>query len=110
MSAVAAHAAARFRVLGDRGAFTKLGLDVQEDALRAGARPADRGWGEDESGNWGELASDRGVERISTQRGTYEQFYAQTAAMLRDGAPPPVAPSDAVAVLEIVDRARAGRG
>jgi hypothetical protein len=43
---------------------------------------------------------------VPTEPGSYGSFYAGVAASLRDGAPPPVDPSDAVAVLEILDEAR----
>jgi predicted dehydrogenase len=44
--------------------------------------------------------------QVPTEPGSYGSFYAGVAASLRDGAPPPVDPRDAVAVLEILDEAR----
>ena len=49
-STLVAELGPRWAVHGDRGSFTKFGLDVQEDALKAGARPqwdALHGWGTD---------------------------------------------------------------
>src|SRR5262245_2972241 len=43
MSALAADISPRFRVLGGGAAFVKHGLDVQEEALRAGGSPTDPG-------------------------------------------------------------------
>ena len=57
MSSVAAQAAPRMRVLGSAAAYTKYGLDVQEAALRAGARPGP-GWGEELPEHWGRLGTD----------------------------------------------------
>ena len=39
--------------------------------------------------------------------GSYGSFYAGVAESLRDSVPPPVDPRDAVAVLEVLDAARA---
>ena len=41
------------RVMGDRGAFVKQHGDVQEAALRDGARPDRAGWGEEPAERWG---------------------------------------------------------
>lgn len=107
MSSVAAQAGPRFRVLGSRAGFTKYGMDVQEDALRAGARPGHEGWGEDEADRYGTLGAGDSVDPVPTERGAYERFYALLLAAVRDGGPPPVDPQDAVDVLEIVERIRA---
>lgn len=104
MSAVAARPAPRFRVLGARAAYTKHGLDVQEDALRAGARPG-LGWGSEPAERWGELGAGDEVRPIRTESGAWPQFYAGVVRALREGAPPPVDPHDAVAVLDVIEQA-----
>jgi predicted dehydrogenase len=38
--------------------------------------------------------------------GGWADFYPAVAAMLRDGAPPPVAPEDALAALAVLEGAR----
>lgn len=103
-SVVAAQLGPRLRVLGSRAAYTKHGRDVQEEALRAGARPA-AGWGEDPEARWGELGAGDETRRIRTEPGAYTSFYAGVASALRDGAPPPVDPMEAVAVLEVIEAA-----
>ena len=55
MSSVAAQPGPRFRLLGSGGAFVKYGLDVQEDALRAGLDPRVAGWGAEPPAMWGRL-------------------------------------------------------
>jgi predicted dehydrogenase len=107
MSAIAGQAGPRMRVLGSRAAYTKYGMDVQEDALRAGARPPDAGWGEDAADRWGTLGAGDDVDPIETERGAYQEFYASLARALRDGTAPPVDPHDAVATLQIIERALA---
>lgn len=105
MSAVAADYGPRFRVLGSRAAYVKHGLDVQEAALRAGARPTDPGFGEEPAEQWGRVGADAEWTPVPTERGAYDAYYAAVAAALRDGAPPPVDPADAVAGLEIIEAA-----
>jgi scyllo-inositol 2-dehydrogenase (NADP+) len=104
MSAVAARPAPRFRVLGSRAAYTKHGLDVQEDALRAGARPG-TGWGSEPVERWGELGAGDEVRLIPTEPGAWPQFYAGVVQALREGAPPPVDPRDSLAVLDVIHQA-----
>jgi predicted dehydrogenase len=106
MSAVAAQPSVRFRVLGRRAAYVKFGLDVQEDALRAGERPDRPGWGEEPRERWGTLGNGDDVSPVPTAAGDYPAFYACVARALRDGAPPPVDPNDAVACLGVIDAAR----
>jgi scyllo-inositol 2-dehydrogenase (NADP+) len=105
-SAVAAHLGPRFRVLGSRGAYVKQGLDGQEEALRAGATPADEGFGIEAPETYGHLDLGEGPHPIPTDRGDYLRFYVELAAALRGDAPVPVAPGDAVAVLRILEAAR----
>jgi predicted dehydrogenase len=106
MSAVAAQPGPRFRVLGDRAAYVKYGLDVQEEALRAGRRPDEPGWGAEPEARWGVIGTGAEAERVPTEPGAYQRFYEGLAAALRDGTPPPVDPADAVAALEVIDAAR----
>jgi predicted dehydrogenase len=105
MSAVTAQLGPRLRVLGDRAAYTKYGLDVQEQALVAGERPDRPGWGEDDPRRYGRLGVDGDLREIRTEPGRYQDFYAEVAAALRDGAPMPVDPAESVAALEIIETA-----
>jgi predicted dehydrogenase len=106
MSAIAADQGPRFRILGSAASFTKYGLDVQEDALRAGGDPRDPAWGREPEEHWGELATGDGARRIETVPGAYQRFYDGVAGALRDDAPPPVDPDQVVAALEVLDAAR----
>jgi scyllo-inositol 2-dehydrogenase (NADP+) len=106
MSAVASDLAPRFRVLGSKAAYVKYGLDVQEDALRAGRRPGDGGWGADQPSGYGTLGLPDGLAAVETEPGAYERYYEGIAAALLDGAPAPVDPNDAVRSLGILETAR----
>jgi predicted dehydrogenase len=105
MSAVAARPGPRFRVLGTRAAYTKHGLDVQEDALRTGARPGRADWGSEPADRRGELGVGDETQPVPTEPGAWPQFYAGVVRSLREGAPPPVDPRDSIAVLEVIAKA-----
>ncbi len=105
MSSVSAQTGPRMRLLGSRAAYTKYGLDVQEAALKSGARPH-AGWGEEPADFWGKIGTDDDLRRVATEPGAYPVFYRRLEAALRDGGPPPVAPEEAVAALEVIDAAR----
>lgn len=106
MSSVAAQLGPRLRVLGDRGAYVKYGLDPQEDALRRGERPGLTNWGGEDASRHGWLGTDADRRRIASLPGDYPQFYIQLADALRRDGPMPVDPQDAVAVLEIIQAAQ----
>jgi scyllo-inositol 2-dehydrogenase (NADP+) len=106
MSAVAAEAGPRFRVLGSRAAYVKYGLDVQEELLRTGYRPDDPDWGREPEDRWGTLGAGDRLERVPTLPGAYQRFYEGVVLALREGAPPPVDADGVVAGLEVLDAAR----
>jgi predicted dehydrogenase len=110
MSAVAAQLGPRLRVLGERAAYVKHGLDGQEDALRAGERPDRPGWGEEPPERWGRLGTEEQAGPVRTEPGAYQRFYEGLAAALRGEGPPPVDPADAVAALRVLDAARRSAG
>jgi predicted dehydrogenase len=106
MSAVAADLGPRMRILGDRAAYVKRGLDVQEAALKAGGRPDEPGWGEEPERDWGVVGAGEEWTPVRTEAGAYVRFYEGVERALRTGAPPPVDPDDVVATLEVIDAAR----
>lgn len=105
MSAVAGQSGPRMSVYGSRGAYIKYGLDVQEDAARAGGKPTDAHWGNEPESMWGTLGAGTDTERVPTERGNYMAFYDAVANCLKNGAPPPIPPSEAIAVIEILEQA-----
>ena len=102
---ISAEPGPRFRVLGARASYTKFGLDVQEDSLRNGARPGDRGWGEERPEQWGTLSDGETARRVPTERGAYEMFYARVAAAVRGEGALPVEPEDAVVTATVIEAA-----
>ncbi|WP_037576053.1 Gfo/Idh/MocA family oxidoreductase [Phaeacidiphilus oryzae] len=106
MSALTAQLGPRLRVLGDKGAYVKYGLDPQEAALRDGRRPGGEGWGEEPPEAWGLLGTDADAEPYRSLPGDYPAFYAGVERALREGGPAPVDPLDAVRVLRVLEAAR----
>ena len=108
-SVLVAQSGPRLRVLGDRAAYTKVSADVQEDALRRGERPDAPNWGLESPEQYGLLGVGNDARPVPTERGDYRGFYSGVVRSLRDGAPPPVDPNDAIAALEVIEAARHNR-
>jgi predicted dehydrogenase len=106
-STVAPAPGPRLRVAGSEAGFVIDGLDGQEDALRAGARPGGDDWGAEPEANWGRLISGDAVEPVPSANGAWPRFYGELASALDGGGPLPVDPRDAVRVIEILELARA---
>jgi len=101
--------APRWAVHGTRASFVKEGLDTQEDALKAGARPT---W--PPQPDWG---LDRGRAAIVTRavdgaaiespvallRGAHQAYFAGVAAAIRGTAPNPVPADEALAVMALIE-------
>lgn len=104
-SKVAAQRGPRFRVLGDRAAFTKYGLDGQEPAMAAGGVPGSPGWGEELPEQWGTLGEGAASRAVQTEPGRYQAFYAAVAAALRGDGAVPVDPDESIAGLDIIEAA-----
>lgn len=106
MSSIARLPGPRFVVRGLRGTYSKAGLDPQEDALRRSLRPGAEGWGVEPRAAWGRLATDIGSVavdgEVETLPGAYETFYAGVRDSLRNHAPMPVDPADAVLTLRVI--------
>lgn len=106
ITALAGHAAPRFRLLGDAGSYVKRGVDVQEAALRAGEWPAGDGWGAEPPALWGTIAAGDEPRPVPTERGDWGRSYALLRDAVRGEAPPPVDARDAVHVLAVIEAAR----
>jgi scyllo-inositol 2-dehydrogenase (NADP+) len=95
----------RFAVHGSEASWVKFGLDPQEEMLKAGAGPLDRGFGTDE--RTGTLTfPDARQQTVPNERGDYPAFYETVADSILDGAPLPVDPVDARDGLMLISLAR----
>lgn len=107
VSSVSGFIEPRLRVLGTEGALEVIGLDTQEDALRAGRSPTAPDWGLEPHAATARLVTadapqPRALERA---RGAWPEYYRGVARSLSDGAPPPVDPRDVVADLRVIEAA-----
>ncbi|WP_191413773.1 Gfo/Idh/MocA family oxidoreductase [Salinibacterium sp. ZJ450] len=107
-TAWAAQAGPRFHLLGTESAYTKWGLDSQEPALSAGARPSDPDYGVEPESAWGVLGLDGALQKVPAVRGQYDTFYALLADALLRGAPLPVDPRDSATVIGLIERIHTG--
>ncbi|TDC65533.1 oxidoreductase [Actinomadura sp. GC306] len=105
MSATAAHLGPRLRVLGGRASYTVYGMDGQEEQLRGGRTPRDPGYGIAAPESYGLLGTPGDQAPEPTAPGAYHDFYAGVVRTLREGAPPPVALTDAITGLEVIEAA-----
>jgi predicted dehydrogenase len=108
-STLAAAAGPRFAVHGTRGSWVKQGLDTQEGALKAGARPAwppHPGWGADPGP--AVLTVPQGEALVSTTTtlapGRYGDYYAALREAIVSGAPNPVPAEQALQVMALIER------
>lgn len=70
----------RFILLGINGSFVKYGLDVQEEALKAGfTSDTKSGWGIESKSIWGtintEINGQHVIGKIESEQGNYSNFY-----------------------------------
>ena len=114
---IAAEAAPRFRVHGTHGSFLKYGLDVQEAALLAGARPPQLGsqepWLPEPEAAWGTLAlapnpaEHTKIERrkVPTEVGDYRHFYASVRDAILGVSPLKIPAEDAYRTIRLLELA-----
>jgi predicted dehydrogenase len=98
----------RFRVTGSAGTYLLAAGDTQEDHLVAGRHPGAAGdtWGTEPRETWGTLYDGTAPRFVPTEPGRWNDFYPAFARAVRDGAPVPVDPNDAVATARVLDAAR----
>ena len=113
-STLVAEPGPRWAAHGTQGSFTKFGMDVQEDALKAGQRPhleALDGWGQDPQPgqvlrmeNMAGVASPVSVRMAASQPpGNYLAYYAQLRDHLWGLQPQPgVTPEQVHAVMQLL--------
>jgi predicted dehydrogenase len=94
----------RFVLHGTAGSFVIHGLDPQEEALKAGKRPGESGWGLGAPD--GILVKPEGEQSVPRQPGDYRRFYESLRDAIRQRREPPVTPEEAVAVMRVMDAAR----
>ena len=91
---------------GVNGSFVKSGLDVQEDALKAGGMPGTPGWGTEGEQSWGILNTDIGglhyKGKIETLPGNYLAYYDNIYDHIIKGKPLAVKAEQAAETIKII--------
>ncbi|MHA6249802.1 oxidoreductase [Pontibacter sp. CAU 1760] len=100
----------RYQIYGDKGAFVKYGLDVQEDALKEGNMPKGAShWGKEPEEIWGKLnteVNDLHVEgKIASETGDYTGFYENVYQALEGTATLAVQPTQARNTIRVIELA-----
>ena len=93
----------RFVVHGAQASWLKDGLDVQEDQLKSGLTPGVAGWGVDPRSGVVVDGTTGARETVAGPPGDYPAYYSAVARAIRDGAPNPLPPHEAVAVMEVLE-------
>jgi predicted dehydrogenase len=96
------------RAYGADGSYIGRSTDGQTAAIFAGKRPLTEGdaWGYEPDSAWGVLSTASGRRHVPSERGAYQDFYAQFAAALRGEGAFPVPGEEAVRTIEVLDAAR----
>lgn len=112
VSAVSAFIEPRMRLLGTKGGLEIVGLDTQEDALRAGRSVHEPDWGLEPPESTVRIVTAEAPEPHShpRARGQWARYYAGVAASLAGEAGAPVNPRDVVANLRVIEAAAASAG
>jgi len=93
----------RYRLHGDKGAFVKFGIDVQEDQLKAGLRPGDVDFGREPKAQDGILHTNAGRITYPTLTGRWMGLFENVHAVITNGAEPEVPLTEIIAQLEIIE-------
>lgn len=93
----------RFNVQGALGNYRKLGLDPQEDRLKAGIQPNAIDWSKENEQQYGHLYFEESSQVAVTECGGYQQFYLQMADAINNGAKPPVSAEDALWNIRLIE-------
>ena len=106
---VVAAARPRFAAHGTRASFLTFGVDPIEAALHAGRHPLDP-FARDLPPIPAELVRGETREARPLAAGDWPAFYRQVAVAIREGAPAPVAPTEARDVVALIEQAYAAAG
>ena len=95
----------RFNIQGDQGHYRKLGLDPQEQRLKAGIHPNTSNWGKEDEEQYGHLYFAESSQVAVTECGGYQCFYLQMANAVNNGTKPPVSAEDALWNIRLIELA-----
>ncbi|QCR21958.1 oxidoreductase [Pontibacter sp. SGAir0037] len=99
-----------FRLLGDQGSFTKYGMDVQEEALKANQHPkGNSAWGIEPENLWGSLQTTfNGLQfrgKIESETGDYTALYQNVYNAILGEEELVVKPEQAQTTIQVIEAA-----
>ncbi|WP_200975096.1 oxidoreductase [Echinicola sp. 20G] len=96
----------KFLVLGDKGSYSKYGLDVQEAAFKEGILPGSSGWGVESEESYGKVFLEGESFAYPTLDGNYLAYYENIAKTIRGEAKLAVKAKDAIMTLKVIEAAQ----
>ncbi|WP_026463376.1 Gfo/Idh/MocA family oxidoreductase [Adhaeribacter aquaticus] len=99
-----------YLLLGDHGSFIKYGLDVQEEALKAGLHPGNTpNWGVEPEANWGRINTEYNglhiMGKVASQVGDYRGLYQNVYGAILGQEELDVTPEQARNTIRIIELA-----
>ena len=107
-SSLVAHSGPRYLIHGDRGSYSKMGIDPQHKQLKQGMLPSDKNYGKEPIEEWGSLYCDGRIgeeELYPSPNGDYPAFYRQLYKAIAHGEPVPVDIDMAFNVVDLIEAA-----
>ncbi len=98
-----------YTAFGYNGTFIKYGMDVQEEALKAGRTPDEPGWGIEPENIWGHVTYDKGGKTISetipSEPGRYQDLFSNVREAILGVDELIVKPEEARTTIRIIELA-----
>lgn len=95
----------RWRIIGNKGTYTKYGVDPQEVKLNSGQQPEGTDWGKEDILDFGKINFLDGRSVVyPTLPGNYRTFYAGVFETIRNDAPLLISMSDAVELVAWLEK------
>ncbi len=99
----------KYMLHGTNGSFLKYGMDVQEEALKAGVTPGTNQWGMEPKEYWGLLNTTlEGLHfhgKVESLHGNYLSYYDNIFEVIRNGAELAVTAEQAARVIQVIESA-----
>jgi len=98
-----------YTIYGYNGTFIKYGMDVQEEALKAGHKPSEPNWGAEPASIWGHVTLDKDgktvTEIIPSEPGRYQDLFQNVYEAIAEGKELIVKPEQARTTIRIIELA-----
>jgi scyllo-inositol 2-dehydrogenase (NADP+) len=99
----------RFILHGRKGSFIKYGLDPQEEHLKHGLKPGDKGYGQEDPANFGTLHTEMNGEKmrkkVESINGNYMDYFENVYHSIANAATLMVKPGDGLNTIRIIEKA-----